>query len=202
MQRDGQKQRTFTETARRAQIVDEAVRTIADVGYSRASLGEIARRLGVSKGVISYHFASKEDLIAEIIKTTIEQGASFVRQYVDTAAPASQQLRGYIQGELAFLSAHRAHAIALVEIYNARAADYAPHARAFVAGLQDLLQRGQRDGVFRNFSPAVMAVTIRAAIEAVPHVIAADPQLNLEDYTRELVELFEAATSAAAREPC
>ena len=35
-------ERTFIENARRAQIVASAIDTIAEVGYSRASLGRIA----------------------------------------------------------------------------------------------------------------------------------------------------------------
>ena len=51
---------TFTETARRAQILACAIGAIAESGYGRASLAEIARRAGVSKGVVSYYFTSKD----------------------------------------------------------------------------------------------------------------------------------------------
>jgi AcrR family transcriptional regulator len=194
----GKKGRTFTETARRAQIVDEAIRTIAEVGYARASLGQIANRLGTSKGLLSYHFASKDELIAAIIAETIARGAEFVGGRMDPAASPRAQLRGYIEGEMAFLGTHRDHARALVEIYNARAADYAPHARTFVSALEALLVRGQRNGEFRDFSPRVMAISIRAAIEIVPHIIASDPTIDLDEYGRELAALFEHATANVA----
>ena len=44
-------QRTFIETARRAQIVHAAIATIAEVGYARASLARIGARIGISKGL-------------------------------------------------------------------------------------------------------------------------------------------------------
>ena len=50
---------SFIEEARRRQIIDTAIRTIATRGYSRTSLAEIAREAGISKGVISYHFEGK-----------------------------------------------------------------------------------------------------------------------------------------------
>ncbi|MBV9802070.1 MAG: TetR family transcriptional regulator, partial [Solirubrobacterales bacterium] len=59
--------RTFIEQARRAQIVGVAIDTIAELGYAQASLARIAERAGISKGVIAYHFAGKEDLIAEVV---------------------------------------------------------------------------------------------------------------------------------------
>jgi AcrR family transcriptional regulator len=61
----GGQSRTFTESARRAQIVAAAIDVIADGGYASASFAAIARRAGLSStGLISYHFASKEILRA------------------------------------------------------------------------------------------------------------------------------------------
>jgi hypothetical protein len=39
-----------------------AIDTIAEVGCARASLGRTAERFGVSKGLISYHFAGRDEL--------------------------------------------------------------------------------------------------------------------------------------------
>src|SRR6202453_4771003 len=48
-------ERTFIETARRAQIVAAAIDTIAELGYAQASFARIADRVGISRGLISYH---------------------------------------------------------------------------------------------------------------------------------------------------
>jgi hypothetical protein len=76
-------------------------------------------------------------------------------------------------------------------------ADYEP----VVASLEELLRRGQREGDFRDFSPRVMAITIRAAIDAVPGQLAADPDLDVEAYARELATVFDRATRAPQKEP-
>ena len=54
--------RSFIEEQRRSQIVDIAIQTIATQGFSQASLAEIAKEAGISKGVISYHFADNHKL--------------------------------------------------------------------------------------------------------------------------------------------
>ena len=49
---DGQSRPTFTEAARRIQIIECAIETLATLGYAQASLAHIAKRAGISKGVI------------------------------------------------------------------------------------------------------------------------------------------------------
>ena len=56
-------QKSFIEQARREQIVDAAIDVLYESGFAAASLGAIAERIGVSKGVLSYHFAGKRELL-------------------------------------------------------------------------------------------------------------------------------------------
>lgn len=46
-----------------AALVDATIETIADLGYHRASLGEICTRAGMSKGGVFRHFDSRLDLV-------------------------------------------------------------------------------------------------------------------------------------------
>jgi hypothetical protein len=46
-----------------------------------------------------------------------------------------------------------------------------------------------------------MAMAIRAALDAVPARLARDPDLDIGRYSRELADLFEAATSPAEGNP-
>ncbi|MFL6059631.1 MAG: TetR/AcrR family transcriptional regulator [Marmoricola sp.] len=47
----------------KAALVDATIETIADLGYHRASLGEICMRAGISKGGLFRHFDSRLDLV-------------------------------------------------------------------------------------------------------------------------------------------
>src|SRR5580698_1320640 len=110
------KVRTFTETARRQQIVAAAIDTIADVGYAQASLGRIAERIGVSKGVISYHFAGKDDLIRQVVIEIFEAARAYIipRVFAESTGPA--RLRTYIETNLAFMREHRNSMVAIIDI--------------------------------------------------------------------------------------
>ena len=72
------RERTFIENARRQQIVAAAIDTIAEVGFAQASLARIAERIGISKGVISYHFAGKDDLVRQVAIEIVEAGRAYI----------------------------------------------------------------------------------------------------------------------------
>ena len=99
---NGQRSESFIEKARRKQIVDTAIRTIASRGYSQTSLAEIAREAGISKGVISYHFEGKGDLVEEILARLMQEPADYIKRLVDVQAAAADKLRAYIAANFEF----------------------------------------------------------------------------------------------------
>ena len=196
------RKRTFTELARRAQIVAAAIETIAEMGYGQASFAQIAQRAGLSStGLISYHFASKDELIEQLVDEVVTAGQAFMGPRIEAAVGARAKLRAYLESNLEFMASHRAHIVAVAEIFNAlpreRGGQPAPygvwHERG-IAQLQDLLRQGQRAGEFASLSTRVMALTIRAAIDAVGYQLGADPNLDLKTNARELSALFDRAT--------
>jgi AcrR family transcriptional regulator len=196
--------RTFTETARRAQIVAAAIDTIAGLGYGQASLARIAAAAGTSKGVIIYHFGGKDELIRELAAELVAHGVAYMQPRIDAAPDGAGKLRAYIESNLAFMRDNRNHVAAIVEIaLNARAADGSrlydfSVQDAGVAALQQLLAHYQHTGEFRTgFDPHVMAMAIRAAINAVPAQLARDPALDISHHAHELAGTFHLATRPA-----
>ncbi len=53
----------------KSRILDAANKVFAERGYHEATMDDIARRLGVSKGAIYLYFSSKEDLFEAMCKT-------------------------------------------------------------------------------------------------------------------------------------
>lgn len=201
----GQRELTFTEAARRAQIVTAAIDTIAEIGYGQASLARIAERGGTSKGVITYHFAGKEELIQEVVAEVLAKGEAYMVPRILAESSGAGMLRAYIESSLGFMREHRNHLVAFLEIFlNARREDGSPlvDQRTLehqVTSLELLLAHFQAAGDFRaDFDPQVMAVAIRGAIDQVPLRLARDPDLDIDRYARELVALFGRATG---REP-
>jgi TetR/AcrR family fatty acid metabolism transcriptional regulator len=200
--------RTFIETARRAQIVAAAIDTIAELGYGQASLARIAETAGTSKGVIIYHFGGKDELIRELVAELVARGVAFMEPQIDAEPTGAGKLRDYNETNLAFMDENPHHMFAIFEIaLNARATDgsrlYDVSVQdAGVAALQELLAYFQGTGEFRaGFDPHVMAMAIRAAINAVPAQLARDPALDVGHHAREIADMFHIATRPGGSPP-
>jgi AcrR family transcriptional regulator len=77
---------------RRAQLADAALQTLAELGYARTSLREIAQNSSFSHGVLHYYFSDKQDLITHCVR---QYEAACVTRYdeIVTAASSADELR-------------------------------------------------------------------------------------------------------------
>jgi AcrR family transcriptional regulator len=198
---------TFTSTGRRSQFVAAAIDTIAEVGYAHASLARIAGRVGVSKGVISYHFAGKDELVQEVIADIAAKGGAFIYANAMTLPAAAERLRGWIESILEYMAAHRTEMVAFHEIAAGSRGDAAVSAAVarlvteVTPAVQALFADGQASGEFRpDFDPQAAATALMALIDAVPPRMARDPDFDVARYGREVAGLFDAATRRAVPE--
>src|SRR5215469_15897895 len=199
--------RTFTEIARRAQIMAAAIDTIAELGYGQASLARIAEAADTSKGVIIYHFGGKDELIKELVADLVARAGTYMRPRIEAEQTGAGMLRALIESNLAFMAENRNHVVATVEIaLNARAADGSrlydsAYHEMSVAAVRELLAHFQGTGEFLDtFDPLVMAGAVRAAIDGVASLLARDPGFDAGHHARELANLFvRAASPPAAR---
>ncbi len=201
----GRPARTFTEEARRAQIVQCAADAIAETGYAQATMAEIARRAGIAKSVISYHFADKNELMQEVIRTAVATFTQFIEPRLAAEGSASGKTRAYLTGSAEYMTVHRSLHLAVLEIaFNA----LDPDGRPLVASmplethkpaLEQILRHGQDTGELREFDVDVMAGLLRSAVTHTMLLAQrANPGLDLAAYASELATTFNLATAAQA----
>ena len=79
-------------SAKRAELAEAALLTLAELGYARTSLREIAQNSPYSHGVLHYYFADKVDLITECVR---QYKAECVQRYDQIVADSrtAAQLR-------------------------------------------------------------------------------------------------------------
>ncbi|HEY5428339.1 MAG TPA: TetR/AcrR family transcriptional regulator [Solirubrobacteraceae bacterium] len=199
--RDGRNPGTFTQRKRREQLLGCAIDAIVDLGFQGMSVAEVARRAGVSKGVVTYHFAAKDDLIYEVVSEIFDSITVFLESRLGRTTSESF-VADYIFAWVEYYRTHTRHMLAVGEIWgNFR--DETGRRRfgeqamlGELADVQRALELGQADGNRGEFSARVMAVSMKAALDALLGQLAGDPELDLKVYGEELVALFERATRA------
>ena len=82
------------DSSKRRQILDGARKVFMDLGFDGASMGEIARAAGVSKGTLYVYFADKNRLFEAIVEeTALKQGE--IAFHFDAAGDAAITLREF-----------------------------------------------------------------------------------------------------------
>jgi AcrR family transcriptional regulator len=193
--------RTFTENARRAQIVRAAIETIGELGYARTSFGQIAKRAGLSStGMISYHFNGKADLIAEVVKEILDASVVYMGARIEAVEGPAARLSAYIESNLGFMKDNRTEIMVILDILHHKSAGHPDTAGTgdWYGSAVDLVEQqlriGQRRGDFGEFDARVMAIAIRQAIDGLPTELVARPDTDIDAYAAELVRVFGQAT--------
>lgn len=65
--------RKLPRDARRLQLIEATIETIARYGYSRTTLSEVARTAGLSHGLVNFHFETKDKLLVDTLLYLAEE---------------------------------------------------------------------------------------------------------------------------------
>ena len=86
-------------------ILDAARTCLAEKGYPATTVSEIAAQAGVSRGLLHYYFANKEDLLAQVARANLESALDMVGNLFAHAGSASE-LAGGLSGALRAIVEH------------------------------------------------------------------------------------------------
>lgn len=89
-----------------AKIIDAARRLMADKGVKQTTLADIAREAGISRGTLFYYYASKNDLIYDILEKHLSDLTDAIfaslsrrRNTTDLASALQNALTGLVMDE-------------------------------------------------------------------------------------------------------
>jgi len=190
---------TAIQQKRHAEIIDAAIAALAEVGYAATSFAEIGKRVGISKSVVAYHFGNKERLIDAVVNAIYNKGLAVVRPHIDAQVTARAKIETFITYSIIFYNDYLPYVVALsrlrLHLTNAGKSNHASVDRLHkeLSDIAVILQEGQDRGEFRDFDTAIMARTIRQALDGVLIEMTHHPQTDVERYADELVTLFNHA---------
>ena len=58
---------------RRQQLIDATIKVLAQKGYATLTVADVARAAGLSTGIIIFHFISKDELLASVLRFLAEE---------------------------------------------------------------------------------------------------------------------------------
>ncbi|MFJ5800837.1 TetR/AcrR family transcriptional regulator [Streptomyces decoyicus] len=185
---------TFTERARRQQLIDATIDLISTRGYPATSLSAIAERAGLSKAAVLYHFSSKDNLTRATLEQVMEQFGAYVTERVAQAAGPRDAIVAYVRAMIGYQQAHRRQVRVITEMLL----DDEGGTRLKTPGSHDthgrwqalaaLLREGQQAGALREFDTRTVALAIGGAIDGVIAHWLVHPELDLDVAAAEVEE--------------
>ena len=95
MKTNHRKRVSLTDATRREEILDKAMKFFSLKGYHGTTLDEVANEIGITKALIYYYFSSKENIIREILKISINR-VKKIEQLGNSSLPTIEKLRQFI----------------------------------------------------------------------------------------------------------
>ena len=181
-----------------ARIVEAMRRSVAARGAAGSTFDQVAREAGVSRGLLHYHFGTKEKLLAEVVRRDSEirlehlgtelAGAETVAAVIDVLVHSLEDLVERDPGFVALMFELFTTGRQNPEI----AAEFAALQRATRTHVAELLAARQREGVVRLADePEAVAAVLLALADGLALRLLGEPE---HDHRATL-----AAATAAAR---
>lgn len=152
---------------RRTELTRQAAKLFAEKGYHGTSIGDIADALGLQKGSLYSHIASKEDLLYE----TMRDGAAAFHGALDAIPedlPATEKIRLALRGHLRVVAEQLDVATVFVQewryLEGARREEIVAERRRYEERIRDLFREGRELSELRaDLDESVAALLLLSA---------------------------------------
>jgi AcrR family transcriptional regulator len=81
--------RKETKAVRREQLIKATIDSLAKRGYGETTLADVADGAGLSRGIVNFHFDSKEKLLVETLRYMADEYAATWRGALERAGPTA-----------------------------------------------------------------------------------------------------------------
>lgn len=183
-------------TDKAARIVEAMRASVAEHGIAGSTFDRVAREAGVSRGLLHYHFGTKERLLVEVVRREADVRGRLLDEAVTSAAGVDELIDGLVRNLEELLGAGRGEIITFHELLalgqrNAEiATELAQLARAMRTRLAAALRARAQDGAFvLRSDPEDVATLLLALADGVATRRLAEPGFDL----RPLIDLAIAA---------
>lgn len=140
--------------AKERQILTAAAELFGAHGYDRATLADVANRVGIKRGSLYYYISSKEDLLYWLHKKLIDELIANTEAALRESANTEEMLRSIVGVSMRLIAERGPEVKVFLEERHAlqsdRWADVVAQRDEFQQKVEDVLTRGIRDGLLRD----------------------------------------------------
>jgi TetR/AcrR family transcriptional regulator, cholesterol catabolism regulator len=153
---------------RKDEVLAAAIALFSRKGYHGTTVREIADEAGMLSGSLYAHYASKEEMLFDIVQRAAEQFITGIAPIVASDQPASAKLRSAMRSHLAVMAQSRdAAAIYLHEwkaLTGERRTIIATKRNAYEDGLAAIIREGAATGQFRPVDAKFARLLVLSAL--------------------------------------
>lgn len=160
-------------TERKNQIVQATVECITKHGYHNFSMQDVARKAGVSKGIIHYYFLNKDDLMMSVLDKVASDIELILQEEMQTEQDPLRKLEIFIEVSMDVVRNTREYYQVNMDFWTqinqkeAVRVVISNHYKKFRKTCQKILQEGIEQGVFQAIDPHEYASFILALIDGI-----------------------------------
>ena len=153
-------------------ILAAAFDCIAEEGVAKTTTRAITDRAGLPRGILHYHFRSKEEVLLRLLSVLFE---NFTRVTSRTAAldiPPLAKIDLILDSGLTLLSSRRDEFVVMVNLWTHAMAEggeprsvYQQLFARFRSAVSEAVEEGERQGVFRSGSASTLPLIIVGLVE-------------------------------------
>lgn len=172
---------TFTERARREQILNAATELFRERGFTNTSLEDIARTVGVSRGVLFYYFDGKREIGEHTVREALRRYSDYVRDRVSAKVTGKARLFEFVDACVDYHGAHPEVYIDYIELMGCLGDDEDKYRltksvnKRTRAMLVELIETGQSEGDIATGSAGALADVIQAFVDGMMEMNAMEP---------------------------
>jgi TetR/AcrR family transcriptional regulator, cholesterol catabolism regulator len=155
---------------RRGEIFDAFVRYVAERGYDRTNMGDIADELGMSKGTIVHHFGTKAQMLRELEETHLVRQLDALQMAWARLAAPHERIAAIIYASVLLQVVARDATVAsqreVVQLFDDPAMQQVRKLRHQLQALAiDEIRTGIEAGVFRTVDVELAALQLWGSLQ-------------------------------------
>jgi AcrR family transcriptional regulator len=139
-------------------LLDAGARLFPERGYDGVSVEDLAKRAGVNKALISYHFGGKRSLYVAVLESVFAEMADRLATIEEEAGGAPEALHRFLVAFESLTRERRGFPALFLREAVSRGIEPAvvPHLQRIIGIVRRLAERGALEGVFRRVDPTLL----------------------------------------------